>query len=212
MNVNSDSSLEAALIHGDDFRHGLSQWRIEQQPGGRVFLENRSLIIEDHGGCTVWFAHPLDAPVKVTYDAIVSSKARVSDLNCFWMASEPDRPDDLFADGFERDGSFAAYDRLQTYYVGCGGNHNSTTRFRRYLGKGDKPLLKEYDLSSREHLLDPDLPNRIALIAAHGKAVFRRNGHTVFSFDDPAPLTRGWFGFRTVLSRLEIRNFRVFRI
>ena len=33
-----------------------------------------------------------------------------------------------------RSGTFAEYNDLLTYYVGLGGNRNTTTRFRRYIG------------------------------------------------------------------------------
>ena len=33
-----------------------------------------------------------------------------------------------------RSGAFADYNDLLTYYVGLGGNRNTTTRFRRYIG------------------------------------------------------------------------------
>ena len=42
---------------------------------------------------------------------------------------------------------FAAYNDLKTYYVGLGGNRNTTTRFRRYIGDPEtRPLLPEHDL------------------------------------------------------------------
>ena len=67
---------------------------------------------------------------------------RVSDLNCFWMATDSRSPDDLFAT--RRSGKFSDYDRLRTYYVGLGDNGNSTTRFRRYIGTQDlRPLLPD---------------------------------------------------------------------
>jgi hypothetical protein len=38
---------------------------------------------------------------------------------------------------------------------------------------------------------------------------FLRDGKVIFDFRDPQPLTDGWFGFRTVQSRIEIRDFVV---
>ena len=83
---------------------------------------------------------------------------RLSDLNCFWAANDPKYPDDLFARSQWRDGIFKNYNTLNLFYVGYGGNDNSTTRFRRYKGEyfgvADdkvKPLLKEYTDAS--HLL-----------------------------------------------------------
>ena len=153
----------SALL-ADDFRQGLAKWVVEQQPNGTVTVANGRLMINDAGGCTVWLREALLAPVRITYTARVSSAARVSDLNCFWMASDPARPGDLLAPGHPRDGQFASYDSLRTYYVGCGGNNNTTTRFRRYDGRGARPLRPEHDLTAREFLLQPDHDYRIALL------------------------------------------------
>ena len=199
-----------AVVHTDDFSHGLTQWVVEQQPGGSVTAENGRLVINDAGGCTVWLRARLDAPVLITYTARVSSANRVSDLNCFWMASDPAHPDDLFAAGHGRDGKFASYDTLRTYYVGYGGNNNTTTRFRRYDGSGARPLLPEHDLAGPKFLLKPDHDYHITLeIRADGYVQFTRDGEVVFAWHDPAPLRRGWFGFRTVHSRTEISEFGV---
>jgi len=193
--------------HTDDFTTGPSNWVVEQQPGGTVTIEDGTLVIADEGGCTVWFKKRLEAPVVITYTATVSSKARVSDLNCFWMATDPSRPGDLLAPGHSRTGAFATYDTLRTYYAGYGGNVNSTTRFRRYNGDGTKPLLPEHDLSAPEFLLKPNHPYRVALVVFGNRVQYQRDGELIFDFTDRDPLSSGWFGFRTVKSRIEIRDF-----
>lgn len=199
-----------ARLYHDDFDHGLAAWSVEQQPGGTVVAENGHLVINDAGGCTVWFRTRLDAPVIITYTATVSSAGRVSDLNCFWMASDPARPDALLESGHGRDGKFASYDGLRLYYVGYGGNTNTTTRFRRYTGTGARPLLPEHDLTALPYLLQPDHPYRVALVAtADGHVQYARDGEVIFDWHDPAPLRRGWFGFRTVHSRIVISGFEV---
>lgn len=194
----------------DNFRNGLARWVVEQQPGGSVTAADGRLVIADAAGCTVWFREPLTAPVTIRYKAKAASAARVSDLNCFWMASDPARPDDLFGPGHARTGKFATYDTLRTYYVGYGGNTNTTTRFRRYDGSGARPLLPEHDRTAPEFLLRPDHVYEIALVAgADGRVQFIRDGEVVFDWTDPEPLRQGWFGFRTVWSRIEITDFRV---
>lgn len=188
----------------------LENWIVEQMPGGRVFTRDEALIIQDVGGCTVWFRPPVTAPAEITYEVTVISRGgpydRVSDLNCFWMASDPKAPLALPA---PRSGRFFDYDSLQTYYVGMGGNNNTTTRFRRYTGDGTKPLLPGYDRSEKPVLLEPNRTYRIRLVARDGVAEFWRDGEKIFSFRDPQPLTRGWFAIRTVKSHLEIRNLQI---
>jgi len=191
------------------FETELSDWVVEQQPGGRVTVEDGALLIEDEKGCTVWYRHKLEAPLRIRYTATVSSGGRVSDLNCFWMASDLDHLQDLFAEGHGREGAFAQYDDLQLYYVGYGGNHNSTTRFRRYKGRGEKPLLPEFDLTEEEHLLVGDHRYQIELVADGQKAQYFRDGELVFEYVDPEPLKEGWFGFRTVWSKIRIENLEI---
>lgn len=197
------------VIHQDNFEANLSNWVIEQQPGGRVFLESGKLIIEDKGGCSVWFKEKLKAPVHISYKAKSSSAARVSDINCFWMASEPGHIEDHFYTETQRDGSFGSYDILQTYYVGMGGNYNATTRFRRYEGGGKRPLLPEHDLSEEKFMIIPDHEYQIDLITGNESTKYYRDGELIFEFEDETPLREGWFAFRTVLSRLEISDFKV---
>ena len=185
------------------------QWVVEQQPGGTVTVKADTITIDDAGGCTVWYRPKLTAPVNIRYEARVLSSSRLSDLNCFWMASDP-RRDDLFAPGHGRDGKFATYDPLRTYYVGYGGNGNTTTRFRRYDGSGARPLLPGHERNTPDFLLKADHWYQIELIAtADGKVQFIRDGEVIFDFHDPAPLRAGWFGFRTVHSRIEVKNFSV---
>ena len=195
-------------LYGDDFRHGLSDWVVEQQAGGTVTADHGRLVIDDAAGCTVWLRRRLNAPVLITYTARVRSTRRVSDLNCFWMASDPTHPDDIFARS--RDGKFASYDTLRTYYVGCGGNNNTTTRFRRYDGSGVRPLLPQHDLAAPEFLLQADHEYHLGLlVTVEGRVQFIRDGTVIFDWTDPAPLRSGWFGFRTVQSRIEFGDFEV---
>jgi hypothetical protein len=199
----------------DDFAADLGQWRTELERGGTVAAHDGTLEIDVPGGCSVWFAQPLTGPLLITYEATAVSAGgandRVSDLNCFWMADDARSPGDLFAT--RRSGTFADYDQLRCYYVGYGGNANTTSRFRRYIGeRGNRPLLPEHDLTGPENLLVPNVPQRIQLVAAGGVIGFYHNGRRLFSYDDPAPYTRGWFAFRTVKSHLRIRAFRVYRL
>lgn len=198
------------IVHRDDFAHGLERWSVEQMPGGRVFTEQGRLVIEDAAGGTVWFREKLRAPVTIRYRATVSSRSRVSDLNCFWMASDPAHPGELPANAAHRTGKFEDYDRLATYYVGCGGNENTTTRFRRYDGTGAKPLRPEHDLRERRFLLEGDRTYTVEIsVSTDGRVRYARDGEVLFDFLDPVPLREGWFGFRTVHSRIEIAEFAV---
>lgn len=189
-----------------DLRH----WTVEQMPGGKVTTRDGALVIEDAAGCTVWFNQELKAPVEINYEITAIARGgpldRVSDVNCFWMASDPAAASSRPAG---RSGKFGDYDSLRTYYVGMGGHNNTATRFRRYAGDGTKPLLPDHDLGERRFLLEPNRTYRIRLVARDGIAEYWRDGEKIFSFKDPTPLTRGWFALRTVQSHLEVRNLQI---
>jgi len=200
------------------FTPELEDFVVEQQPGGHVNEQDGALVIEDVGGCTVWYRHKLRAPVEITYEAQVIMQDgpydRLSDLNCFWMANTAQGADDLLATHEIRSGAFSEYDTLATYYVGYGGNANTTTRFRRYDGMGARPLLAEHDLGDSGRntavLLQPNHVYQIRLVTnAHGRTEYWRDGECLFAYQDPAPLREGYFGIRTVKSHLVIRNLRI---
>lgn len=203
------------VLASDDFAHGLTHWSAELERTGSVTARAGSLDIDVPRGCTLWYRQPFSGPILITYEATAVKAGgpndRVSDLNCFWMARDSRTPDDLFAS--RRSGKFSDYDVLRCYYVGLGGNYNTTTRFRRYVGRsGDRPLLPAHDQKAQEDLLQPNVSQRIALIAAGSTIEYYRDGRRLFAADDPAPYTSGWFGFRTVWSHLRIRHFRVYRL
>ena len=207
---------EAALLHHDDFDRDLSAWVVEQAPGGTTAILDGQLDLDDAKGCTVWFREKLTGPIRIEFEATLIQQGgpndRVSDLNCFWMATDPAHPDDLFANSKTRAGLFKNYDSLRLYYVGYGAKENKTTRFRRYPGDGTKPLLPEHDLSAPEFMNVANRTVKIQLIADNSRIQFIRDGQTVFDLNDPAPSTSGWFGFRTVRSHLRLDNFRVYRL
>ncbi|MBY8829659.1 DUF6250 domain-containing protein [Hephaestia mangrovi] len=206
------SLAAAAPALTDDFRHGLAKWRIEAEAPAKVSARGGILDVDTPKGISLWFRRPLTGPVSISFDVEAVAKGgpndAVSDVNAFWMAHEAGEPGT--APLAQRSGAFATYDTLQTYYVGIGGNRNTTTRFRRYVGRpGDRPLLPVNDLKAKSAMLRPNAWTHIELIAYGGHVVVRRDGQTLFSYDDPQPYTRGWFALRTTKSHLRYRNFRI---
>ena len=58
---------------------------------------------------------------------------------------------------------------------------------------------------------DHDRALAVTIGSAEGRVRFVRDGTVIFDWQDPEPLRSGWFGFRTVDSRLEISDFQVHR-
>ncbi|MDP5277521.1 DUF6250 domain-containing protein [Sphingomonas sp. DG1-23] len=189
-----------------------TQWKIEAEQAAFVTF-GEIIDVETPAGLTLWYPRELRGPVAIDFDALAVSEGgandAVSDLNAFWMARDPRaRGGSAFAR--RRSGAFAEYDELRTYYVGIGGNRNSTTRFRRYIGApGNRPLLPEHDLKGAENLLVANRWTHVRLIADGRHIAVERDGRRIFTLDDPQPYRRGWFALRTTKSHLRIRNLRI---
>jgi len=207
------AEARARILARDDFRRGLGQWAIEAEQPASVTARGGVLDIVAPAGLTLWFRPRLTGPVAIDYDVQAVSAGgrfdRVSDANCFWMARDPAAPEGNPL-ARPRDGRFEAYDTLETYYVGLGGNTNSTTRFRRYTGRpGDRPLLPENDRRAAEDLLVANAWQHLRMTAEGERISFARDGRTLFAFHDPAPYRTGHFALRTTASHLRVRNFAV---
>jgi len=206
--------LFAPRLFKDEFRHGLGAWQIESEQPGRITAADGVLDIDVPAGVTLWFKQHLSGAVAIEFQATAVSAGgvndQVSDLNVFWMANNIDGVEPVYARA--RSGAFAQYNDLLTYYVGLGGNRNTTTRFRRYIGDPAlRPLLPEHDLSVRSAMLVANRPQIITLIANGRSIEYRRDGEPLFKLDDSAPYSQGWFALRTTFSHLRIRHLRIYR-
>ena len=199
-------------LYADDFEHGLGQWALESEKSAQVTTQGRVLDIDTPAGLTLWFRPELAGPVMIEYEAQAVSAGgpndRVSDLNAFWMARDASGESPLI---HPRSGAFADYDTLKTYYVGQGGNGNTSTRFRRYVGRpGDRPLLPQHDHAAADEMLVANRWQTVRLIADGRLIEYWNDGRKLFELNDAEPYTRGWFGLRTTQSHLRVRRFRVF--
>lgn len=202
------------LLHTDDFRSGLDRWSVEAEKPAKVAARDGVLDIDTPAGLTLWFRPELVGPVSIEYQAQAVSAGgpndRVSDLNAFWMAREVPGGSPLAR---PRTGAFADYDTLRTYYVGQGGNGNTSTRFRRYVGRpGERPLLPQHDHAAADEMLVANRWTTVRLVADGGLVQYWSDGRKLFELRDPEPYTRGWFGLRTTQSHLRVKGFRVFAL
>ena len=202
-----------------------THWLIESEsPLTRVLLRNDTLDITSPKGLSLWWDQPLAAPCVITYRACVVMNGgpcdRLSDLNCFWMASEPvtsnKEAESPLRGISSRAGRFVESYRLQCYYLGFGGNYNSTTRFRRYNGdtlaitdETRRPaILKEYTDSA--HLLRPNHWYEVRIeILSDGNTRYFIDNECLVDYKDSSPLLRGWFAFRTTWSHIRLTAFQI---
>jgi len=214
-NTPDTSSIEQykknRLLYRDTFEQDMENWVVEtpDSPRSNVGIKNGKLIIDVGYGATVWFNKKLSGNILIEYDRKVimneGQNDRLSDLNQFWMATDP-RQKNLFT----RNGNFSEYDSLRLYYAGIGGNSNSTTRFRKYPGNGERTLL--YDLQDKKYLLQANKSYLIQIVVYDGTTKVYVDGEQYFSYKDSKPLTEGYFGFRTVKSHQVINDFKVYRL
>lgn len=207
---NKVSGLNARQFH--------KYWKVESEsPDYKVSFAGDTAEIVSPKGLTLWRKEKMSGRVTIEYDACVVVEGegdRLSDLNCFWMASDPVYPDNLWKREKWRSGIFQNCYSLQMYYMGYGGNYNSTTRFRRYDGNEEgindpnaRPaILKEY--TDADHLLKANHWYHIKITNENHRVSYYIDGQRLVDFRDAEPLKEGWFGFRTTLSRTRITNFR----
>lgn len=209
---------EHNTISGLDKKNFKKYWIIESEdPEYNVSFSNDTCEIIAPKGLTLWRKEKMSGDITIEYDACIvykdKNKDRLSDLNCFWMASDP-KKDDIWKRMKWRNGIFNNCYSLKLYYMGYGGNYNTTTRFRKYDGNDDaisdkeiRPkILKEYN--DRNNLLEPNKWYHIKIENKGNKVMYYINNKKLVDFNDPNPLKSGWFGFRTTLSRAKITNFR----
>lgn len=200
------------LLFTDDFSKAAldSNWIIETTSikGSSVYVEKGKLILDTQNGVTIWYKQKLSGNFEIEYTRTVvldsGRNDRLSDLNQFWMATDPQNK------MFSRKGGFKEYDSLQMYYVGIGGNYNTTTRMRRYNGKGELKIIGEYKDST--HLLQSNIPYRIKIKYSNGTSIFFVNGQLFFEFTDLQPFTEGWFAIRSTKSRQVIDDIKIWKL
>lgn len=188
---------------------------IQEKEGSLIQFKDNTLDIDVSKGTTVWFNQKLKGEVVIQYDIIIVDEGgendEVSDMNCFWMFTDPHQPDgDLQFGHSSRTGWFKTYHNLQGYYVGLGGWRNTRTRFRRYDGNFDRPLLPAHDLNDKKLMITPNKKYTVTLIARGEKVQYYRDDQLIFDIKDEAPYTEGWFAFRTLTNHMRIENFKVY--
>ena len=210
------------LVYNDNF-HDLDDWFVEAQSADtKVVSQENEMEVISPRGVTIWFNKKLNGPVRISYEANVIDQDgpydRVSDLNCFWMAKDPENIGNFFTRSDWRGGSFGKYYSLKLYYVGYGGHDNTRTRFRKYDGdyqayknQDKRPeVIREY--TDPAHLIVPNQWHRIEIVVDEKNIQYIFNNEVLIDYNDPNPYSSGYFGLRTVNNHLKIRNFKIYRI
>lgn len=211
--------LDSVVLFAQHTSSFVKQWKIEDESRALQIIEHAdTLELIVPGGLTLWSSQRLTGDYEISYHIYMVMKGgrhdRLSDLNCFWAANDPKHPDDLFARSQWRNGVFKNYNTLNLFYVGYGGNDNSTTRFRRYNGKyygvADdkvKPLLREY--TDTPHLLVPNQWYQISIRVQKGVTTYSVNGEELFRYSITGSEGDGHFGLRLLQNHVLFTDFKV---
>lgn len=197
----------------------LKHWIAEDQSGAmQISVSSDTVDVMVPDGLTLWYNHRLQGDYEISYHIAMVMKGgehdRLSDLNCFWAANDPQHPHDLFARKTWRNGIFHNYNTLNLFYVGYGGNDNTTTRFRYYRGEyygvddnQVKPLLREY--TDAAHLLVPNAWYHIVIRVSKGYTTYSVNGEELFRAPLAPKQGDGYFGLRLLQNHILFTGFEV---
>ena len=195
-------------------------WVIEKVSDQTIVeIKDSVLEVTATNGITLWLDQEIESPAKIEFEAKVihhnGKFDRVSDLNCFWMANDPQHPNDFFARSTWRHGTFGNYYSLSQYYVGYGGNNNSTTRFRKYDGNFDafakekiRPKVIQ-EFTDAENLITPNHWYKIQITTIDNLVKYQIDDRLLIEFNDENPYTKGYFGLRTVKNHIQYKNVKV---
>src|SRR5688500_17191861 len=131
-------SIEKTIYEDTFDRADTSDWVAESELPYALgkHIVNGALQLDVASGITVWNRTLFKGDLMFEFEATVISAGgandRVSDLNCFWMATDPLFPGRFFERSSWRKGLFWNYYSLNLYYMGFGGHNNSKTRMRKY--------------------------------------------------------------------------------
>lgn len=193
-------------IHADAQSLNPQKWRIElEQPlNSSVYFNKDTLTINSSKGATVWLDSLITDNYEITYKRTFimegAKNDRLSDMNQFWNASD--------GNGLlkERKGQFREYDDMLMYYFGISGNKNTTSRLRRYDGKGERVLLQDLDTT---YLLKPGRVYTVKTVISNGRSQVWVDDRLYFDYTDSNPIKSGYFGLRTTHSHQKIWDFKI---
>ncbi len=216
--VYAASAQKHTLLSGGEGMH--SKWIVEDQTQEvKITLDGESMDVVAERGLTLWYDKKFKGDYQISYSVkfVMEGGAhdRLSDLNCFWGASDPESPKNFFKRSEWRGGDFGKYSAMSLFYVGYGGNKNSSTRFRRYfpefLETGDRdkfrPIIQEY--REAKDLLKPNQWLNVVITVKDGRTTYSMDGKELFNHPLESGQDEGYFGIRLLKNHTIIKNFRV---
>ena len=195
------------------------KWVIENVAGSPVTLQADGVVdVVAAKGMTLWYDMKLKGDYQISYSAYFVMEGgahdRLSDLNCFWGATDPESPKNFFKRSEWRGGDFGKYSYMNLFYVGYGGNKNRTTRFRRYFAEfvefdnsKNRPVIKEY-LEPENRLIEGMWMN-VVITVKDGRTTYSMNGKELFNHPLERGQDEGYFGIRLTRNHIIFKDFKI---
>lgn len=193
-----DLFLVGPLLASDDFDN-LDHWvvQIQERAGfAAAYVEVRNHSLEcflPGRGCTVWYKRKFPTRIAITYDVLCPTPdpavkgLQPRDINNFWLAFDPEDPEQGIFDSQRYTGMFGSYDKMHGYYASTGGGGavaNLTTRMRRYPREANGEPVEHIALNDKDgkpgYLITPDKLTRVQLVAYDDVVQYIVDGKMVY--------------------------------
>lgn len=197
-----------------------SKWIVEAVSDQTLIsVEGDTMEVVNPSGLTLWYDKMLEGDYQIGYRVKFIMEGgehdRLSDLNCFWGAIDPQYPDNIYERSEWRGGMFGNYNTMDLFYVGYGGNKNRTTRFRRYRAEFNnevdkdkmRPVIKEY--LDPEDLLKPNIWMSVVIRVEGDVTTYSMDGKELFRHTMEQGQDRGYFGLRLLRNHTIFTGFYV---
>ncbi|MDP0490984.1 MAG: right-handed parallel beta-helix repeat-containing protein [Verrucomicrobiota bacterium JB023] len=240
------------LLHEDDF-DSLERWEVQLEekegfPEPHILAREGVLDCFVPGrGATVWFKEKLKTRLAICYQVVCPEPeegvrgVEVKDVNNFWLASDPEDPEEGLFDKSRYTGDFRTYNKMSGYYASTGGGRNTTTRMRRYPREREGQPVEHIALRDKDgqanYMIPPGKKMSVQLVAFDDLIQYIVDGELVYEIafgdevavervrrgqrvdgtddydDDEFPIHReGYFGFRMVGTHHIYSDFKVYSL
>ncbi len=183
------------LLHSDNFEDdsSLLKWTVQQNFSddieGFVKINNGSMEVLSHTGCTIWFNKLIKGAVTITYKVFVPENRNTEfgivprDVNTFWMAGDPVSTSNILSSD-KYNGRFRAYHSIHGYYASLGGRDNTTTRLRIYPRTHNGIKIEHVALNDKDNVegykILPEREQVVQLVSFNGIVQFIVDGQIVY--------------------------------
>lgn len=197
------------VIH-EDFSGELLRWTVEgETDSSRFSFNGDTLNIFTPSTITLWYDHRFNGNYRIRFSVLEKGAAipdsSVSAWGCFWAATDPEHPDNLFFNSDQRGQDLSNYHSLQLYYT-IRQNQDSLRFGKNRITPDSLPQRSSAYPSS---VFQNDTWNVIEIKMENEIVSYSVNGNIVKQERDNLPLLEGYFGLYLQNSVLRLTGFEI---